>query len=86
MQTMIRAYLKDNHQKWDEHLANFECAINTAVHEVTKYTPFAINFDWERVGAVNQCSTYRVDNNVVPDVDSRDVPEGFGQLYKEIRN
>lgn len=49
IKTMIRSYLGNNHRKWDENLAKIACAINTGQHEVTKRTPYFINFGREHV-------------------------------------
>lgn len=44
IKTMVSQYVKDDHRMWDEHLNEFRFALNTAVHESTKYTPAALNF------------------------------------------
>lgn len=44
LKTMIRSYVKNDHKKWDLHLKSFACAIRTAHHEVTGFTPFELNF------------------------------------------
>lgn len=45
--TMIRSYIKDNHQSWDENLHKFGFALRTAVHEVTGFSPAYLNFGRE---------------------------------------
>lgn len=42
--TAIRCFLKDSHRKWDENISNIQMAINTAVHEVTGFSPAFLNF------------------------------------------
>lgn len=42
--TAIRCFIKDAHKKWDENILNIQSAINTAVHEVTGFTPAFLNF------------------------------------------
>ena len=36
----ISCYVKDNHKKWDQHLSEVQCALNTAVNDTTKFTPY----------------------------------------------
>lgn len=45
----IRAYIKDDQRVWDEQIPKIACAIRTAVHESSKFTPFFINFGREMV-------------------------------------
>lgn len=36
----ISSYVKTNHRKWDEFIPQLQCALNTAVSESTKFTPY----------------------------------------------
>ncbi|KAG5862878.1 hypothetical protein JTB14_000779 [Gonioctena quinquepunctata] len=45
MKTMIRSYLNQDHRSWDSHLHEFGYALQTAVHEITGYSPVYLNFD-----------------------------------------
>lgn len=36
----IASYVKSNHRKWDSHIHEIQCALNTAVNEATKFSPF----------------------------------------------
>lgn len=47
LKTMIRSYVKDDNRKLDVHLAKFACAIQTARHELTGFTPYYLNFGRE---------------------------------------
>lgn len=47
IKTMMASYIRKDHRKWDSNLPKYEFAINTAVHEVTGYTPAYINFGRE---------------------------------------
>lgn len=47
VKTMISSYIQGNHRKWDENLAAISCAIRTARHEVTGYSPYFVNFGRE---------------------------------------
>lgn len=42
----IRAYIEDNHTKWDNYIYEIGCAIRTAVNDSTKFTPFYLNFGY----------------------------------------
>lgn len=42
--TAIRCFIKDSHKKWDTQIPEIQMAINTAVHEVTGFTPAFLNF------------------------------------------
>ncbi len=44
VKTMLAAYLEDNKNKWDEHLAKLTFAYNSAKHTTTGYTPYEIMF------------------------------------------
>lgn len=39
----LRAYVRENHKNWDELLPEVSLALRTAVHAVTKYSPFFLN-------------------------------------------
>lgn len=45
----IRAFIKADHREWDENLAKIGCAIRSAVHESTKFSPYAINFGYNMI-------------------------------------
>ena len=44
VQTMIRAYITDHADNWDDLLPFLEFAMNTSQSEVTKHTPFYLHF------------------------------------------
>lgn len=39
----LRAYVRNNHKNWDEHLPEIALALRTAVNSITKYSPFFLN-------------------------------------------
>lgn len=47
IKTMISCYVQENQKKWDSQLFKLGCALRTARHEVTKHTPYRINFGKE---------------------------------------
>ncbi|KAG5874940.1 hypothetical protein JTB14_034670 [Gonioctena quinquepunctata] len=44
VEEMLAMYCSENHRCWDENLDKIDCAIRTSKHEVTKVTPFFMNF------------------------------------------
>lgn len=57
LKTMLAAFTKESHRVWDENLQALECAVNTAVHEVTGRTPYFINYGSEMVLHGNEYHT-----------------------------
>lgn len=47
VETMLRAYVTENHRLWDKVLSKVACAIRTSTHEVTRFTPYFVNFGRE---------------------------------------
>ena len=74
----IASYVRSDHRKWDQNIAEIQCALNTSVHEGTQFTPFYLNHGREMVidGA-----TY---NTHIPIEDSevRVDPENFISFAK----
>lgn len=50
----IRSYVGENHKTWDKNIAKIGCALRTAVHGTTKFTPYFINFGFEMSTSGNQ--------------------------------
>ena len=44
LKIMIRIFLKGDHRLWDEHVSEFAFAINNAVQQSTKFSPYFLNF------------------------------------------
>lgn len=44
IKTMVQTFLTTDHRKWDEHLAEIQFAINSAVQESTGFSPAELNF------------------------------------------
>lgn len=42
----IRAYLPNEHRKWDEHLGEIGCALRSTVHSATGHAPYLLNFGY----------------------------------------
>jgi hypothetical protein len=47
MEEMLRSYVNDKGNDWDQHLATAELAYNTATQESTGYTPFRLSYGME---------------------------------------
>lgn len=45
----IASYVRSDHRKWDQNIPEIQCALNTVVHESTKFTPFYLNHGREMV-------------------------------------
>jgi transposase InsO family protein len=39
-ETVMRCYINENQKTWDEHLSKISFAINSSVHETTRYSPY----------------------------------------------
>ena len=47
IKTAIKAYLKKDHNKWDENLDDLQFALNTSKHASTGFTPTFLKFGRE---------------------------------------
>lgn len=47
VKTAIRAYVSTDHREWDLQLPQIGCALRTALHESTKFTPYFLNYGQE---------------------------------------
>lgn len=47
VKTMIAQFVKNKHKTWDNHLCEFQYALNTAVHDSTGFTPARLCFGRE---------------------------------------
>lgn len=45
----LRSYVNDNHRDWDVYIPHIGCALRSAVHTATKYTPYYLNFGKEMI-------------------------------------
>ena len=44
LKTMLAMYVKENHRLWDANIHSLACALRTARQEVTKVSPYFVNF------------------------------------------
>lgn len=47
MEEILRSYVRDKGDDWDEHLTAAEIAVNTSKHTSTEFTPFRLNYGRE---------------------------------------
>ena len=45
----IRAYLKNDHTKWDENLTSISCSLRNSLHQTIKFSPFQTLFGFHMV-------------------------------------
>lgn len=80
----LRTYAKDNQRKWDVNLPKIQLALRTAVHEVTGYTPFFLNFGREYISSGNEYHELREN----PSEETRNYSEfltEFKQIAAEVQ-
>lgn len=63
---MIRAYLDQDHKKWDLYLDDFRFAYNTAKHSVTNMTPAFLNLGRELEPRTSLLQQFEQGAEVVP--------------------
>lgn len=92
LKTMLSSFVKDNHRTWSRYLPKVSCAIRTSVHEVTKHTPYFVNFGREHVISGKDHAVFRdivrSDHGYGSDNEekSRNRSEEFRLLFEEIRD
>lgn len=85
VKTMLTAYVSDHQQDWDKYLAKVACAIRSAKHEVTGFTPNFVNFGREirlsgrDVRPVVELLTFERDEDKV-----RRRADALQQVYQEV--
>lgn len=63
----IRSYVKDNHRNWDKYIGQIACAMNTAIHTSTSFTPYYANFGCHMRTAGNKVGDKPTDDDRRPD-------------------
>ncbi|CAB3232120.1 unnamed protein product [Arctia plantaginis] len=78
----ISCYVKSHHKKWDENLVELQCALNTAVSEATRFSPYFLVHGREFIG---DGVLYRqTEIPAHPNSVSIDSPVSFGERLKEL--
>lgn len=53
----IRSYIGNNHRDWDKNISKIGCALRTAFHGTTKFTPFFLNYGFQMSTSGNSYKT-----------------------------
>ncbi|KAG5867964.1 hypothetical protein JTB14_027119 [Gonioctena quinquepunctata] len=85
-ETMIRCYVSENHEEWDNMLSKVACAIRTPVHESMGRTPYFVFFGREfpmnlEIGVPNSSGDFTVDQEIL----EHDRSEPLQQLHEEVK-
>lgn len=93
LKTILTSYVKQDHRHWEKFLAKAGCAIRSAKHEVTGFTPNFVVFGREVNLPHNNEVSPSVSNNFDPLARSRgltelfrDIHEKLGQAYEKSRH
>lgn len=91
IKTGLRAYVNENHKEWDRYIHQVACAMRSAIHDSTKYSPYYLNFGQEMI---IDGKMYKLDNeleNVAGDKSDRlerlelcrkTIQENLNEAYK----
>ncbi|KAL0829917.1 hypothetical protein ABMA28_003391 [Loxostege sticticalis] len=77
----IASYVRSDHRKWDQNISEIQCAINTAIHEGTKFSPYSLVHGRDMIldGSL-YCSDDPIDPNQVTIVDPTSFSDSLGNL------
>lgn len=77
-------FVSKDHQLWDVYLPKVTCAIHTANHKTTEFTPYFINIGHEMIVKVNVGSS-KDDRTVILDLDHyRNMLVRRGENFKKV--
>jgi len=84
---MISSYLKDHQRVWEKNLAKITAAVNSAVHEVTGYSPHQLMFG-ERLKLHGCLRNVETEDGVIPLNASRgewvEKDKGRQEMFKDV--
>lgn len=80
LKIMLSSYVRDNHRTWDKLLPKVACALRTAKHEVTKQTPYFVNFGREHCVSGEDYQHPLADNEI-----SLDRSNGFRKIFTDVQ-
>lgn len=89
MKTMISSYVTDlTHRNWDLELPKLECAVRTARHEVTGYTPHFIVFGREYINCGTDFGVAKSDNDIeiLPRDNYASRSETLEKIFDDVSN
>lgn len=82
----IRAYIKDNHKEWDVLLPEISCALRTAHHESSGYTPYYALFGYNKIDHGNAYKILRKINCVAEgEIEQLPASETLKLIHQKIR-
>ncbi|GAB0086758.1 Reverse transcriptase, RNase H-like domain [Sergentomyia squamirostris] len=55
--TSIKAYIRDKHSKWDEHIPDIAISMRASVHDTTRYSPYYLNFGQQMIANAREYAT-----------------------------
>lgn len=86
LKTMLRCYVFENHQHWDKLLPKVTCAIRSSVNDVTRETPYFINFGREMC-TENEKVSEQVANDVeiAERMSEKESKNQRAKLYDEVK-
>ena len=89
LQSMLRKYIQDHKDRWDEYIDTCIFAYNTSRQESTLYTPFEIMFGRKALLPVELEKETPIINNVLSDEPSDETIASFSSnrqgLYKKVK-
>jgi hypothetical protein len=78
----IASYVRSDHRNWDKNISEIQCALNTAVHEVTKFTPYFLTHGREMI---LDGSFYNSNDPVDRNALTIDIADNFSDKLKDLR-
>lgn len=86
LKTMMAMYVTDNHRKWDAELPRIACALRTARHEVTKLTPYYVNFGRNMFLSGNDYNRPLIAAEEEGKTPAETRNSALGKLFKDVRH
>lgn len=79
---IIASYVRADHRNWDKNLSEIQCALNTAIHESTKFTPYFLTHGREMI---IDGSFYNEDSPINGNALTLDTSCTFSENLKELQ-
>lgn len=81
----IRSYIDKLHNRWDENIHQIACAIRTAVHDTTKYSPYFINYGRNMVTSGDQYEKFIQPPNQSNEEIAKSKSENLKKIMEEVK-
>nr|CAI5819985.1 unnamed protein product [Callosobruchus analis] len=85
LKTMLAMYVSDNHRIWDENIHKIGCALRTSTHEVTKLTPYFVNFGRNMMLSGADYSQISSDSEDGTAMGDKSRNEAFRSMFNDVR-